>query len=264
MGRTRTSLLKRLCFGVLSIVALSSATLWLYGERLFLYLKPTVEQLASDATGLGITFDSGYVRLLPSLSIILHDGRVTPPNGCSPWSVERAALHVRLLPLFRRKLDVHSVELAGVRGSLGMREGIPSLTTEAGEPCRLDIPAAPSAASAAAPRRSSPLADSMELDVDALHLADWSVSIFGLKEHHTLSITEANASLTDSSQGLTIPRMTIDASLDEQPISLALDGATTRAHNTVFAAASQGTATAIVCGAARYRRCRYPRCSPAD
>lgn len=238
MGRTRTSLLKRLCFGVLSIVALSSAALWLYGERLVSYLKPTVEQLASEATGLGITFDSGYVRLLPSLAIILHNGRVTPPNGCSPWSVERAALHVRLLPLFRRRLNVHSVELAGVQGSFGMREGSPSLTTETGEPCHLDAQSTPSGTIAAAPRRSAPLADSMELDVDAIHLADWSVSIFGLKEHHTFSITEAHASLTDSSQGLTIPRMTIDASLDEQPISLALDGATTRAHNTVFAAAS--------------------------
>ncbi len=222
------------------LAAAASAACWRYGDSIVSYFKPTIERLASEATGLSVSFSSGSVKLFPYIRVVLREGSLISPQGCSPWSVQEASFRIRILPLLQRQLDVASVKIAGVRGTFAMSRGALSLASSSGSPCE-----ARGSSQGASPAQGKPPAGAttsgmpLGVNIEKLLLTSSDLTIFGFAESHSLRLDEVSASVRADAGGLTLPELDIAGAFDSVPIIFDLHNATASSKSTVFAASGE-------------------------
>lgn len=210
-----------LALTIVTFVLATSGACWLFGARIVSHLKPAIEELASGATGLRVSFASGTLRLFPALAVTLRGGVAAAPDGCSQWQLDEASAYLELAALLQGRIDVHSIDLSGVRGTLAASGGRIQMARPDGTPCA-PPPSAQNPAQAASHRPGptwalTPLGR-FTLDIRDLELSGIEVQLFRGEQKYQLSLRSLKTGLLFEERATTLPSLVLVGAVDAVPI----------------------------------------------
>ena len=180
----------------------AAAGLWFYGDELLGHYKPDIERALSDALNVSVEVGELRATIVPRLSLRIDEMKVHTPDNSDVWTVEHAALVAELQALLERRLELSSIIVSGLSGTV-------HLNTTAAQPA------------------SSPAQDSASRAPFVLNLHDFRIekSLLRFTDGKTewpLDIHDGSGRLSTDGDVLRVPTATLNASISGMPAALGL------------------------------------------
>lgn len=203
---------------------------FIFRGRIIALLKPELERALSEATGYQVTFAAASFKVVPFIGLRLEDGNAISPEGCSAWRLGRVSVRVDLLPLLKKRLEIHRVQIEALDGALGLKDGSTFLVTDSGQRCIPSTRSEPSSPSDTIPPKDF----SVSTRLDDIQILSGRLTIFGAEAPHALLVDELRASLAINKGTISLPELLLDGSLDATPFVLRAQNGAIDASRSAF------------------------------